>query len=178
MTTAKILPDSCGQSMTKRDSASVCAISPFRRAVLSPASRRLAVSLHAPDNEIRDRLLPVNKRYPLEVLLPACRAYTERTGRRITFEYALIDGVNDSLAQAETLARLLHAHIGRLCHVNLIPLNRVSESGFSGSGRKHAAAFCDVLEKRGIPATVRRELGADIDAACGQLRMKTMERKK
>lgn len=186
MTTAKILPDSCGQSMTKglgismrNITVSTCGLVPGIEAFAADfPSAGLAVSLHAPDNEIRDRLLPVNKRYPLEVLLPACRAYTERTGRRITFEYALIDGVNDSLAQAETLARLLHAHIGRLCHVNLIPLNRVSESGFSGSGRKHAAAFCDVLEKRGIPATVRRELGADIDAACGQLRMKTMERKK
>ncbi len=141
-------------------------------------SAGLAVSLHAPSNEIRDRLLPINKRYPLEVLLPACRTYTEHTGRRITFEYALIDGVNDSFSHAKALARLLHSHVGKLCHVNLIPLNKVSESAFSGSGRRHATAFCEILEKHGIPATVRRELGADIDAACGQLRMKTMEQKK
>ncbi|MDD2217897.1 MAG: 23S rRNA (adenine(2503)-C(2))-methyltransferase RlmN [Eubacteriales bacterium] len=134
----------------------------------------LAISLHAPNNEIRNRLLPINKSYPLEELMSACKDYTEKTGRRITFEYALIKGINDSLAHADELANLLYRGLGnRLCHVNLIPLNEVSESGFSGSGAKHTADFHDRLTKRKISSTIRRKLGADIDAACGQLRMKT-----
>ncbi|MBO4725620.1 MAG: 23S rRNA (adenine(2503)-C(2))-methyltransferase RlmN, partial [Firmicutes bacterium] len=128
----------------------------------------LAVSLHAPNGEIRSNLMPVNKKYPLETLIPECIKYTEATHRRITFEYALIDGVNDSDENAEELARLLH---GMLCHVNLIPLNRVSESGFMGSTKPRVQRFLEILENRGTTATVRRELGSDIDAACGQLRL-------
>lgn len=128
----------------------------------------LAVSLHAPNNEIRNRIMPVNKKYPIETLIPECKKYTDETHRRITFEYALIDGVNDSDENAEELARLLH---GMLCHVNLIPLNRVSESGFAGSEKPRVQRFLELLENRGITATVRRELGSDIDAACGQLRL-------
>lgn len=112
--------------------------------------------------------MPINHRYPLEMLLAASKAYTEKTGRRITFEYTLVNGVNDRDEDAERLCRLLH---GMLCHVNLIPLNRVEGAGFDTVSRKRAAEFQEILEHRGIAATVRRELGADIDAACGQLRL-------
>lgn len=128
----------------------------------------LAISLHGTTDEIRGSMMPVNGKYPLEVLIPACRAYTESTGRRITFEYTMVSGVNDSDADAARLSKLLK---GMLCHVNVIPLNKVAESGFDTVSRKRAGEFAELLEKSGIVATVRRELGADIDAACGQLRL-------
>lgn len=128
----------------------------------------LAISLHGTTDEIRGSMMPVNKKYPLDVLIGACRAYTEKTGRRITFEYTLVNGVNDTDADADRLCRLLK---GMLCHVNLIPLNKVAESGFDTVSRTRAEEFRAILDGRGIPATVRRELGADIDAACGQLRL-------
>ncbi len=128
----------------------------------------LAISLHGTTDEIRGSMMPVNKRYPLDVLISACRDYTQKTGRRITFEYTLVNGVNDSDADAERLCTLLK---GMLCHVNLIPLNKVEESGFDTVSRKRAGEVAKILENKGIPATVRRELGADIDAACGQLRL-------
>ena len=129
----------------------------------------LSVSLHAPNNEIRNRTMPVNRRYPIEELLKACRYYAKETGRRISFEYAMIDGVNDSDSCARELARRLH---GMLCHVNLIPVNPVKEAGYHKSGRQRQQAFLQILEKEGITATVRRTLGADINASCGQLRQK------
>lgn len=127
----------------------------------------LAVSLHAPTDELRDRLVPVNRRHPLAELLAACREYAQSTGRRITFEYALLAGVNDAPEQASRLAGLLH---GLLCHVNLIPFNPVDERNFRRSVPERVRRFRDILRERGISVTVRRELGADIDAACGQLR--------
>ncbi|MBP3759258.1 MAG: 23S rRNA (adenine(2503)-C(2))-methyltransferase RlmN [Firmicutes bacterium] len=129
----------------------------------------LAISLHAADSEERSEIMPVNRAYPLADLIEACRRYTEKTGRRITFEYTLIHGVNDDRQHLDKLVSLLH---GMLCHVNLIPLNAVKEKGFVPGTRERAEEFRDALEKRGIPATVRRELGSDIDAACGQLRLK------
>lgn len=129
----------------------------------------LAISLHGTTDAIRGAMMPVNQKYPLGILLKTCRAYTEKTGRRITFEYTLVNGVNDSDGDADRLCTLLR---GMLCHVNLIPLNKVEESGFDTVSRERAAEFQQILEKRGIPATVRRELGADIDAACGQLRLR------
>ena len=128
----------------------------------------LAISLHGTTDEIRGSMMPVNRKYPLSVLLSACRDSTEKTGRRITFEYTMVNGVNDSDADADRLCGLLR---GMLCHVNLIPLNKVAETGFDTVSRRRAAEFRQILENRGIPATVRRELGADIDAACGQLRL-------
>ena len=128
----------------------------------------LAISLHWTTDEIRSSMMPVNNRYPLKILLSACRDYTEQTGRRITFEYTLVNGVNDSDEDAERLCRLLN---GMLCHVNLIPLNKVAEAGFDTVSRGRAAQFQKFLSGRGIAATIRRELGADIDAACGQLRL-------
>ena len=127
----------------------------------------LAVSLHAPDDDLRSRLVPINLRYPIAEVMAACRRYVEHTHRRITFEYALMRGINDSRATAEALAELLH---GLLCHVNLIPLNPVAGSPYQPSRREDAAVFIDVLRSRGIPATLRVRRGIDIDAGCGQLR--------
>ena len=128
----------------------------------------LAVSLHAPNDAIRDTLMPVNRSYPMNELLTACRRHTEKTGRRITFEYALIQGINDGEVHAKELAKRLS---GMLCHVNLIPLNVVEGGSFSGVERKVAERFLAVLESKGIQATIRRELGSDIGGACGQLRL-------
>ena len=129
----------------------------------------LAISLHGPNNEIRNRIMPVNKAYPIEELLEACRRYYAQTSRRIHFEYAMIDGLNDSQANAkELLARLK----GLPAHVNLIPLNHVEESPLKPSSKAAVAAFQKTLEDGGVTATVRRTLGSDIDASCGQLRRK------
>jgi len=133
----------------------------------------LSVSLHAPDNETRSKIMPVNKAYDVEKLFAACHAYFEKTGRRISFEYAMIDGVNDSDAQADLIARKIRGMPG---HVNLIPLNDVVESPLKPSRR--IAAFQKRLESHGITATIRRSLGGDIDASCGQLRRKEMESKR
>ncbi len=127
----------------------------------------LSVSLHAPNDEIRSRTMPVNKRYPIAELLKACRYYAEKTGRRISFEYAMIDGVNDSDACARELAGRLH---GMLAHVNLIPVNSVSGSHYRKSRSDRLKSFVAIMEKAGITATVRRTLGSDINASCGQLR--------
>lgn len=127
----------------------------------------LSISLHATDDQARSAIMPVNRRWQIGELLDACREYTDRTHRRISYEYALISGVNDSRRQAEELAGLLK---GMLCHVNLIPVNYVREAGYEKSPRKRVYEFQKVLNDRGINATVRRTLGADINAACGQLR--------
>ena len=129
----------------------------------------LSVSLHAPADEVRSRIMPVNKRYPVAELMQACRDYFEKTGRRISFEYAMIRDVNDTPQMAAKLIALLH---GMQAHVNLIPLNHVEESPFVPSTRAAVAAFQKQLEQAGITATVRRSLGGDIDASCGQLRRK------
>ena len=130
----------------------------------------LSVSLHAPDSETRSRIMPVNRAYDVEQLFAACHRYFEKTGRRISFEYAMIDGVNDSDWQADLIAKKVKGMPG---HVNLIPLNDVVESPFKPS--KRVAEFQKRLESQGITATVRRSLGGDIDASCGQLRRKEME---
>ena len=129
----------------------------------------LSVSLHAPTNEIRSTIMPVNKAYPVEALLAACRRYYEATGRRISFEYAMIHGVNDTEAAAKQLLLDLK---GLPAHVNLIPLNHVEESPLKPSTRQAVQRFQQILEDGGVPATVRRTLGGDIDASCGQLRRK------
>ena len=130
----------------------------------------LSVSLHAPDSETRSRIMPVNRAYDVELLFDACHRYFQRTGRRISFEYAMIDGVNDNDWQADLIAKKLRGMPG---HVNLIPLNDVVESPYKPSRR--IAAFQKRLEFHGVTATVRRSLGGDIDASCGQLRRKAME---
>ena len=129
----------------------------------------LSVSLHAPDDETRSQIMPVNRAVGVEKLMATCRRYFEKTGRRISYEYAMIDGVNDSDEQADLLASHLK---GMPSHVNLIPLNDVRESKLKPS--KRVAAFQKRLESHGITATVRRKLGGDIDASCGQLRRKTL----
>ena len=127
----------------------------------------LSVSLHAPNDEIRNRTMPVNRKWNVESLLQACRSYAETTGRRISFEYAMISGVNDSDACAHELASRLE---GMLCHVNLIPVNDVTGNHYRKSSVERQKHFICILEKKGITATVRRTLGSDIDASCGQLR--------
>ena len=132
----------------------------------------LSVSLHAPNNDIRSRLMPVNRRYPVEELLKACREYIRATGRRISFEYAMIDGVNDSDACALELASRLK---GMLCHVNLIPANEVKGKEHRRSSAARLKRFQQLLEQQGLNVTVRRTLGADISASCGQLRRQERE---
>lgn len=131
----------------------------------------LSISLHAPNDEKRDRLMPVNRAYPVGELIAACRRYFAATGRRISFEYAMIAGVNDGEEDAEELSSLLK---GMQAHVNLIPLNRVKESPYRPSPRRNVDRFCEILGKNGVNVTVRRRLGSDIDAACGQLRANHM----
>ncbi|MBP3816509.1 MAG: 23S rRNA (adenine(2503)-C(2))-methyltransferase RlmN [Firmicutes bacterium] len=132
----------------------------------------LAISLHATTDSLRSSMMPINNKYPISKVIQAARNYMEETGRRITFEYTMVNGVNDRDEDADRLANLLR---GLLCHVNIIPLNKVEGSGFDTVSRKRAMEFGNLLEKKRIPATVRRELGGDIDAACGQLRLKNRE---
>ena len=129
----------------------------------------LAISLHGPNNEIRNRIMPVNKAYDIDTLLDACRRYYAATSRRIHFEYAMIDGVNDGEAHARELLKRLK---GLPSHVNMIPLNHVEESPLKPSSKAAVARFQKILEDGGVTATVRRTLGSDIDASCGQLRRK------
>ncbi len=132
----------------------------------------LSVSLHAPNDAIRGRTMPVSKKWPMETLLAACRRYAEKTGRRVSFEYALIRDLNDSMACADELAQKLS---GMLCHVNLIPVNEIKETSYKRSDGARVLAFQQRLASRGINATVRRTLGTDISAACGQLRRGQLE---
>jgi 23S rRNA (adenine2503-C2)-methyltransferase len=128
----------------------------------------LAISLHAANDKLRSSLMPINPKYPVKDLVDAARAHANRTKRQVTFEYALIGGINDSEKHAKELAGLLR---GLLCHVNLIPLNTVSETGLTGSGRQRADEFKTILEAANLETTIRREMGEDISAACGQLRL-------
>lgn len=135
----------------------------------------LSVSLHAPNDGIRNRLMPVNRKYPVAQLIDACKTYIAKTNRRISFEYILIDGVNDTDSCAEELASLLK---GMLSHVNLIPVNFVEERGLFPSSPERIKRFSEILEKRHINTTVRRTLGKDIAASCGQLRLNLKEGQK
>lgn len=135
----------------------------------------LSISLHAPNNRIRSTIMPVNNKYPVEELIRACRDYFAATGRRISFEYAMIAGVNDSDSCARELAALLR---GLMCHINLIPLNHVEGSPLAPSSRETIRRFQEILQKKGFNVTVRRSLGGDIDASCGQLRRKAMAEKR
>lgn len=134
-----------------------------------PLQINLAISLHAADDEIRSAMMPVNRRYPVAVLLDAVRAYCAKTHRRVSFEYVLIEGKNDDLNEARKLADLLLEKGKFPMHVNLIPLNPVDNIGMSRSSRERVNAFREYLESRGVPATVRIQRGVDINAACGQL---------
>ena len=166
----RLLHDPAGLNLSLRNiTVSTCGLVPGIRQFAEDFPQvNLAISLHAPNDEIRSRTMPVSKAYPMPELLQACREYAEKTGRRVTFEYTLIKGVND---QPEHAAELVQRLKGMLCHVNLIPLNIVEESGFDTTAKKDAVNFQSMLEAKGIPATIRRELGDDIDGACGQLRL-------
>ncbi len=126
----------------------------------------LCISLHSSRDEVRTEMMPINKRYSIDEVLNACREYIKKTNRRITFEYALVNGVNDNREDAIHLARLLH---GILCHVNLIPVNKIKDGKYEKSSVEKMMKFRDTLNEKGIIATIRRELGSDISAACGQL---------
>ena len=134
----------------------------------------LAVSLHAPNDEIRNELMPISRKNPMDQLLRACKEYGDETKRRVTFEYALIRGVNDQREHAQELASRLH---NMLCHVNLIPINTVKERQFYPPSEEVISAFAQTLQERGIETTVRRKLGSDINAACGQLRKSERNRR-
>lgn len=137
-----------------------------------PLQINLAVSLHAPNNEIRDKIMPINKAYPLEKLIPALKTYLERTNRRITFEYILLKDINDSTKCAEELAKLVK---GINCYINLIPYNETENIGFKRTNTIQIMRFYDILKKNNVNVTIRREFGGKISAACGQLRSKKEE---
>lgn len=170
----RLLTDENGLNISQRNvTVSTCGILPnMRRLAEEKLQITLAISLHAATDEKRRELMPVANRYSLEELMACCAYYFEKTGRRITFEYSLVRGVNDTRQDAEKLAVLLH---GQNCHVNLIPVNPIKERSYVQSERQTVEAFAGHLAKRGINATVRREMGRDIDGACGQLRKRFME---
>ena len=169
-----LITDKNGKNISMRHiSLSTCGIVPkiYDLAALD-LQLTLSVSLHAPNNEIRSAMMPVNRKWPVETLIEACRAYSEKTSRRISFEYALVAGQNDSPACARQLAALLR---GLLCHVNLIPVNEVRETGCRESSPEDVKKFSDILSAKGYAVTVRRKLGSDINAACGQLRRNSIK---
>ena len=165
----RLLHDEDGRAMSWRNmTVSTCGIIPMIRQFAEDFPQvNLAISLHRLTDEGRSSIMPVNRKYPVDELLKAAREYTDRTHRRVTFEYALIEGENDSDEDVRLMTKKLD---GMLCHVNLIPLNKVDGTGFDGSSRARAREIAETLETAGIPATVRRQLGARIDGACGQLR--------
>ncbi len=160
-------PLALGMSQRRITVSTVGLVPGIRRLAEERLQITLAISLHAPNDELRNRLVPINRRYPLAELLAAAREYVEKTHRRVTFEYVLLKGINDSPAEARQLAGLAQS---LLCHVNLIPFNPVPESGFERPGEGEIRRFQEILQGYGVPVTVRRQRGADIDAACGQLR--------
>ena len=170
----KLLSDPNGLNLSHRHvSLSTCGlVEKIDRLREENLQLTLSVSLHAANNVTRSEIMPVNRRWPIEELMAACDRYTDATHRRISYEYSLIKDVNDNEENALELAKLLK---GRLCHVNLIPINYVKEAGFEKSGKKQIYSFQKILQSNGINATVRRTLGADINAACGQLRRQAVE---
>ena len=165
----QLVSDENGKHLSMRNiSLSTCGVVPgIYRLLQEHLQLTLSVSLHAPNDEIRQKTMPVANRYSIDELLKACRDYTEQTHRRISFEYAMIAGVNDSDENALELSRRLR---GMLCHVNLIPVNAVKERDYVKSSAARMQAFIAILEKHHINVTVRRTLGSDINASCGQLR--------
>lgn len=165
-----IIANPNGRNLSKRNiTVSTCGLVPkIEKFAEDFPQVNLAISLHEPDNDSRSQLMPINRSYDLEELIKACKNYTEKTNRRITFEYTLVAGKNDSNEKIEKLINLVK---GLLCHINLIPLNYVDEIGIKGSHRKRTLEIAKILEKNHIPATVRRQLGNDISGACGQLRL-------
>jgi 23S rRNA (adenine2503-C2)-methyltransferase len=132
----------------------------------------LSISLHSANNQKRSEMMPVNNAYPIEELIKACKYYIEKTNKRISFEYALAKDNNDNLEDAKELVKLLH---GMLAHVNLIPINKIDDGKYTKSSNENIMKFRDYLNSKGITATIRRELGSDISAACGQLRKQNLK---
>ena len=173
----KMLTDENGLNISQRNlTVSTCGIVPrIRQLAEEKFQMTLALSLHATTQEKRKKLMPVANKYDLKEVLDACHYYYEQTGRRITFEYSLVGGVNDTKQDAEELTRL----IGKFpCHVNLIPVNPIKERDFVQPDKKECQAFRNKLEKNGINVTIRREMGRDIDGACGQLRKSYLDQGK
>ncbi|MBS6516869.1 MAG: 23S rRNA (adenine(2503)-C(2))-methyltransferase RlmN [Clostridium sp.] len=172
-----LLTDENGLHISQRNvTVSTCGIVPrIRQFAEEGLQVTLALSLHAPNDEVRKTLMPVANSFALKDVLDACHYYFEKTGRRLTFEYSLVKGVNDNLNEARALAELLKGQHG---HVNLIPVNPIKEREFKQSDRKAIEEFKQYLEKRGINVTVRREMGRDIDGACGQLRKSYIEKER
>lgn len=172
----RLVTDERGLNLSQRNiTVSTCGIVPgIERLAGEGLSVTLALSLHAPNDQVRRTLMPVASRYALEDVLSACRMYFKKTGRRLTFEYSLVRGVNDNLEEARALAELIRDQQG---HVNLIPVNPIKERDYVQSDSRSIAAFRECLEKSGINVTVRREMGRDIGGACGQLRKSYMDRK-
>lgn len=171
----RLLNDPAGQNIGQRHiTLSTCGlVENMYRLAEEDLQITLAVSLHAPNDDIRRQIMPVANAYPMEKLLQACKDYIQKTKRRITFEYAMMQGVNDSDDCAKELAQRLR-HM--LCHVNLIPMNPVKEREFTKSGTDRVQHFAKILQQNGIETTIRRRLGSDIDAACGQLRRRYMQK--
>ncbi len=169
-----MLSDENGLNISQRNiTVSTCGIVPgIKRLANEDLAITLAISLHAPNDELRKTMMPIANAYSIEQILDACRAYYKKTGRRLTFEYSLVKNVNDRSQHALELAKLLH---GLNCHVNLIPVNPIKERKFQQSERASVQDFKKLLEKNGINATIRREMGRDIDGACGQLRRRHLE---
>lgn len=170
----QLITDENGANISQRNiTLSTCGLVPKMKELADMHLQiTLALSLHASDDKTRQELLPIAKRYSIEEVLDACRYYFDKTGRRITFEYSLVAGVNDTPAEAEKLASLVK---GINCHINLIPVNPIKERDFVQSEKKAVMQFKSRLEKNGVNATIRREMGRDINGACGQLRNETMK---
>ena len=170
----RMISDENGLNISQRNiTLSTCGIVPnILRLAEENIQITLALSLHAPNDEVRKTLMPIANRYSLKEILPACQTYFEKTGRRLTFEYSLVSGVNDNLDEAKALTSLLKNMHG---HVNLIPVNPIKDRDYRQSDRKAIEAFKSYLEKNGINVTVRREMGRDINGACGQLRKSFLE---
>ena len=170
----RMISDENGLNISQRNiTLSTCGIVPnILRLAEENIQITLALSLHAPNDEVRKTLMPIANRYSLKEILPACQTYFEKTGRRLTFEYSLVSGVNDNLDEAKALTSLLKNMHG---HVNLIPVNPIKARDYRQSDRKAIEAFKSYLEKNGINVTVRREMGRDINGACGQLRKSFLE---
>lgn len=167
----KLVSDEKGLNLSMRNiSLSTCGIVPKIYDLIDEKFQiTLSISLHAPDDEMRSKVMPVNNKYPVNELIKACKDYTKATSRRISFEYAMIKDVNDSDECAYKLAGLLK---GMLCHVNLIPANEINESAHKRSTNERLQRFMSILNSKGVNTTIRRSLGSDIDASCGQLRSK------
>lgn len=171
----RILSDEHGLNISQRNiTVSTCGIVPnIRRLAEEDLQITLALSLHASNQEKRKKLMPIAYKYELSEVLEACRYYFEKTGRRLTFEYSLVGGVNDTPEDSQELTALVK---GLNCHINLIPVNPVKEREFIQPDRSVVLAFQNKLEKNGVNATIRREMGRDIDGACGQLRRSYMRK--